>query len=189
MRFGPFGFWSCGHPASSCLGSRVEGTGCVDAACFHIAAILFKVWSRRSNLSTRIQCLQQVDVDQAISKQGMKVVRCTPPVLQLRKFLFPDIGDGHLDRPHLGTSFQPPRGGLHFRDSSMPLFSMYSKVAEEKDNKMVERWQKDVEGILIFVSPRTCIHAPIHLNWSAVGRLIFRRRRHATFYDDPRPTA
>ena len=113
--------------------------------------------------STRIQCLQQVDVDQAISKRGMKVVRCPPPVLQLRKFLFPDIGDGHLDRPHSGTSSQSPRGGLHFRNSSRHLFSMYSKVAEEKDNKMVERWQNDSDGILIFVSPRVRIHTPICL--------------------------
>jgi hypothetical protein len=29
---------------------------------------------------------------------------------------------------------------------------MYSKLAEEDDNKMAERWQKDAEGIIIFVS-------------------------------------
>ena len=40
---------------------------------------------------------------------------------------------------------------------------MYSKVAEEKDNKMVERWQNDSDGILIFVSPRVRIHTPICL--------------------------
>ena len=34
---------------------------------------------------------------------------------------------------------------------------MYSKIAEEKDNKMVERWQNDAEAILIFVSHRTRI--------------------------------
>ena len=28
---------------------------------------------------------------------------------------------------------------------------MYSKIAEEEDNKMIERWQKDSEGIIIFV--------------------------------------
>ena len=31
---------------------------------------------------------------------------------------------------------------------------MYSVAAEEEDNKMVERWQKDADGILIFVSPQ-----------------------------------
>ncbi|KAF8471355.1 hypothetical protein DFH94DRAFT_608825, partial [Russula ochroleuca] len=29
-------------------------------------------------------------------------------------------------------------------------FSIYSKFAEEEDNKMTERWQKDADGILIF---------------------------------------
>jgi hypothetical protein len=38
-------------------------------------------------------------------------------------------------------------------------FSIYSKAAEEEDNKMAERWQKDADGILIFVSPRVAIHA------------------------------
>jgi hypothetical protein len=40
----------------------------------------------------------------------------------------------------------------NFGDSSGPLFTIYSKAAEEEDNKMVERWQKDADGILIFVS-------------------------------------
>jgi hypothetical protein len=30
---------------------------------------------------------------------------------------------------------------------------MYSKMAEEEDNKMADHWQKDADGILIFVSP------------------------------------
>jgi hypothetical protein len=29
---------------------------------------------------------------------------------------------------------------------------MYVKIAEEEDNKMAEQWQKDADGILIFVS-------------------------------------
>jgi len=29
---------------------------------------------------------------------------------------------------------------------------MYTKIAEEEDNKMTDRWQKDADGILIFVS-------------------------------------
>ncbi|KAH9986333.1 hypothetical protein BJV74DRAFT_757550, partial [Russula compacta] len=29
-------------------------------------------------------------------------------------------------------------------------FSMYSKIAEEEDNKMAERWRSDAKGILIF---------------------------------------
>jgi hypothetical protein len=37
--------------------------------------------------------------------------------------------------------------------SGGPLFLMYWKMTEEEDNKMVKRWQKDAEGIIIFVSP------------------------------------
>lgn len=40
-----------------------------------------------------------------------------------------------------------------FQDSSEPLFSMFLKIGEEEDNKMVERWQKDAKEILLFVSP------------------------------------
>ena len=35
---------------------------------------------------------------------------------------------------------------------------MYTKAAVEEDNKMVESWQKDAEGILIFVSLCVDIH-------------------------------
>jgi len=35
---------------------------------------------------------------------------------------------------------------------------MYSKLAEEEDNKMVDRWLKEAEGILIFVSPGAVVH-------------------------------
>ena len=51
------------------------------------------------------------------------------------------------------TPNQPLQGESNFGDSSGPLFSMYSKAAEEEDNKMVERWQKDADGILFFVRP------------------------------------
>ena len=40
-----------------------------------------------------------------------------------------------------------------FQDSSEPLFSMFLKIGEEEDNKMVERWQKDAEENFLFVSP------------------------------------
>jgi hypothetical protein len=39
-----------------------------------------------------------------------------------------------------------------FGNSSGPLFSLYSKIAEEDDNKMTNCWQKYVDGIPIFVS-------------------------------------
>jgi hypothetical protein len=43
-------------------------------------------------------------------------------------------------------------GASSFGDSSGSLFSIYSKAAEEEDNRVVERWQKDADGILNFVS-------------------------------------
>ena len=62
---------------------------------------------------------------------------------------------------------------------------MYSNIVEEEDNKMTERWQKDADGILIFVSSHIRIHTPIGLNTNAIGWFILRHRRHATFCDNP----
>lgn len=53
----------------------------------------------------------------------------------------------------LNQPSQPSQGKSTFGDSSGRLFSIYSKAAKEEDDKMVERWQKDAEGILIFVCP------------------------------------
>ena len=63
------------------------------------------------------------------------------------------------------TPMQPPKPSgetSNFGDSSGPLFSIYSRAAEDEDNKMLERWQKDADGILIFVSPRPRIDAHIY---------------------------
>ena len=35
---------------------------------------------------------------------------------------------------------------------------MYSKVTQEEDNKLAERWQKGLDGLLVFVSPRFTPH-------------------------------
>ena len=46
---------------------------------------------------------------------------------------------------------------------------MYTEMAGEDDNKMAERWQKDADGILVFVSPNSSPHlAPSSLviDWS-----------------------
>jgi hypothetical protein len=115
------------------------------------------------------------------------VVRCSLLARNrpcLRQFLSPCIGNGHFSRPR-SVSFQTPRTGPHFRDSSGLLFSMYSRIVEAEDNKMTEHWQKDADGILIFVSPHIHIHIPISINWIAVGRFILCRRRDATFRDAP----
>jgi hypothetical protein len=44
------------------------------------------------------------------------------------------------------------RRETNFSDGSGPLFNMYLKMTEEEDKKMAHRWQKDADGILIFVS-------------------------------------
>ena len=70
---------------------------------------------------------------------------------------------------------QPSQGESLFGDSSGPLFSIYSKAAEEEDNKMVERWQKDADGILIFVSPRVanpCCFVPEPEHYRPVYSLL-----------------
>jgi len=41
---------------------------------------------------------------------------------------------------------------------------MYSKFAKEEDDDLVDRWQKDADGILIFVSPSVDIHTNAHTN-------------------------
>ncbi|KAH9987587.1 hypothetical protein BJV77DRAFT_774309 [Russula vinacea] len=53
-----------------------------------------------------------------------------------------DLTQPVLNRPRLGEPC--------FCDSSGPFFSIYSKAAEEEDRNMVECWQKDADGILIF---------------------------------------
>jgi hypothetical protein len=55
---------------------------------------------------------------------------------------------------------------LSFGDSSGPFFSMYSEAAEDEDNKMVECWQKDADGILFFVSPHVCVPIVSYTDWN-----------------------
>jgi hypothetical protein len=77
------------------------------------------------------------------------------------------VVDVHHDHP-MTTPNLPLQGEPNLGDSSGPLFSIYSKVAEEEDNKMVERWQKDADRIIIFVSPGVHIHISLHINWNIV---------------------
>lgn len=64
--------------------------------------------------------------------------------------------------PHT-AQIQPPDGAYTLlSDSSQPVFSMYSKMAEGEDNKMATRWQNDADGIRVFVGP----FVPFHLRTS-----------------------
>jgi hypothetical protein len=57
-------------------------------------------------------------------------------------------------------------------DSSDPLFTMYSKYAEDEDKNMTERWTKDADGIIIFVRPE-----PNFMYWwgliNQLNRLVY----------------
>ena len=73
--------------------------------------------------------------------------------------------EGHLYQPP-----PPPNQSVHeetkFYDSSGPLFTLYSRITEEEDNTMVQRWQKDAEGVIIFVRQRFPANAPpLRTHW------------------------
>jgi hypothetical protein len=80
----------------------------------------------------------------------------------LTSLIWPTYGP-HTAQIHSSNGdFAPPS------DNSRPLFSMYSRMAEEEDNKTVTRWQRDTDGILIFVG----LFVPVHLRTST--RRIYR---------------
>ena len=87
------------------------------------------------------------------------------------------------------TPNKPLHGESNFGDSSGPFFSIYSKAADDEDNKMVERWQKDADGILIFVSPRVSIHISLRINRDIIDWSILRSSRCAPFCNSPVPDA
>lgn len=65
-------------------------------------------------------------------------------------------GDGHPNQPRL-SSDQPvllSQKGINYGGSSRPLYTMYSKIVQEEDNKIVERNRQSTDGVLIVVSPR-----------------------------------
>ena len=55
--------------------------------------------------------------------------------------------DDHRNQP------QPSQGESSLFDGSWPIFSIYSKKSDEEDQKLAERWQRDADSILVFVSP------------------------------------
>ena len=82
---------------------------------------------------------------------------------------------------------QPSQGESNFGDSSGPLFSMYSKAAEEEDNKMADRWQKDADGILIFVSPPVGFHVSLYIIWNTIDGVILCCSCYVAFRVSPEP--
>ena len=100
-----------------------------------------------------VKCLK---VTRMILKRATLRVWFSDIVLVLR---FDNISHVIDDDENLGID-QPSQGGSNSGDGSGPLFTMYSKIAEEEDDKMVERWQKDAEGIIIFVRSDSYFQTP-----------------------------
>jgi hypothetical protein len=94
--------------------------------------------------------------------------------------------DGHRDQSQ-AVPTQPPQGESNFGDSSVPLFSLYSKIAEEEDNKLTDRWQKDADVILIFVSVHATTSVVTRINGST--RLVFFLRPSPRYFPCPYRTS
>ena len=77
-----------------------------------------------------------------------------------------------LEGDQAQSALNQPSEGYKVVDSSEPFFSINSNATEQEDNKMVERWQNDANGILIFVSPRLTIHAVLYIIWNTIDRSI-----------------
>jgi hypothetical protein len=92
--------------------------------------------------------------------------------------------DGHPQRP---TQDQPSQVDSNFSDSSGPVFSLYSKIAVEEDDKTAERWKTNADGILIFVSLRASVHISLHLGSIFIEWFVLCRRCNVARCDDPRP--
>jgi len=56
-------------------------------------------------------------------------------------------------------------------DGSLPLYVMYSKINQEKDNKEAEHGQQFMDGLLVFVSPHVTSQLSLCLN--GMHRLVY----------------
>jgi hypothetical protein len=66
---------------------------------------------------------------------------------------------------------------------------MYTKASQDEDNKMIERWKKDADGILIFVSTSVSIHIVLCINRNTIDWSILRFRCCTPRCDRPGPEA
>ena len=133
---------------------------------------------------TSLQCLKLLAKTSRERTTQVCVADLTYPCYRLLQY----ATDGHRDH-HPLTPNQPFQGGSNFGDSSGPLFSIYSKAAEDEDNKMVERWQKDADGILIFVSCCVGIHTVSCINHDTTDRSVLCCCRCTPCCDRPGPEA
>jgi hypothetical protein len=90
--------------------------------------------------------------------------RCFRPVPT--NFAAYTVVDGHHNQHHstpnqLLWSSQESE----FRESAWPLYSIYSNIADDEINKMVERCQRNTNGILIFVSSHVSPQMTLRIIW------------------------
>ena len=64
---------------------------------------------------------------------------------------------GNYSYPQQSSQDNKSYGESSFVDGSGPLFAMYLELAEEEDKKKAESWKADADGILVFVSPISCL--------------------------------
>jgi len=96
----------------------------------------------------------------------------------------PELPQSARNQPPLS---QPPVEGSNFGDSSGPIFSLYSNITKKEDDKLAERWQKNADGILIFVSPCINVHTTARISWIILDRFILRFSRRTTCRIRPGP--
>ena len=89
-------------------------------------------------------------------------------------------GDNPMTKPN--PSLQGYSG-----DSSRPFFAIYSKAAEEEDQKTVKRLQRDAEGIFFFVGPRVAIRLSLNINWNTIDWSILCFSRRTPYHYRPGP--
>jgi len=90
-----------------------------------------------------------------------------------------------LDNRPRGGSLSGP--GDPDYDDSGDLFSMYSKMAAAEDLLMAERWQKDADSILVFVSSHISFHTTAYVNKKPIDRSLFCRCCCTTWHNHPGP--
>ncbi len=65
---------------------------------------------------------------------------------------------------------------------------MYSEMGEKEDDKIAKLWQKDADGIMIFVRP--CVeYIAASINWDIIDWFILYGRCHLPYGDYPGPEA
>ncbi|SRR6266702_2708242 len=101
-----------------------------------------------------------------VPEAGIGTVTFTPhdSILAVLNCRRGPIGGHPYPPPSVPT--QVTQGEPNFIDGSGPIFSMYLEMAGEEDEKMVEGWKADADGILIFVCLYRLIWCFTPTQWS-----------------------